>query len=103
MNRRIINTGKKSLYLLAVLGVFSVNAQQKPPTLQQKTIKIEETIRGNQEQPKVLTIVPWQSPKDKQALPNLVLERLNKPFLPLERDEFQRQITFFNSYKPDDL
>jgi hypothetical protein len=62
------------------------NAQQP------EVIKLEETIRGNQEQPKVLTIVPWQSPKTKQALPSPIVERINKKFVPLQRGELQRQI-----------
>lgn len=96
------NIAVKILLIVAVLGAFSAfsaKAQQRPPALQQQSIKLEETIRGNQEQPKVLTIVPWQSPKEKQALPGLILQRLNKKFLPLERDEFQRQIQFFDSYE----
>ncbi len=60
-------------------------------------IKLEETIRGNQEQPKVLTIVPWQSPKAKQALPSPIVERINKKFVPLQRDELKRQIQILNN------
>jgi hypothetical protein len=60
-------------------------------------IKLEETIRGNQEQPKVLTIVPWQSPKTKQALPSPIVERINKKFVPLQRDELKRQIQILNN------
>jgi hypothetical protein len=63
-----------------------LNAQQPA------VIKLEQTIRGNQEQPKVLTIVPWQSPKTKQALPSYIVERINKRFVPLQRDELKRQI-----------
>jgi hypothetical protein len=85
--------------VLGAFSAFAVKAQQDQLPLQQQSIKLEETIRGNQEQPKVLTIVPWQSPKEKQALPSLILQRLNKKFQPLERDEFQRQIQFFDSYE----
>ncbi|MFT4810807.1 MAG: hypothetical protein ACI9LX_004175 [Paraglaciecola sp.] len=60
-------------------------------------IKLEETIRGNQEQPKVLTIVPWQSPKTKQALPSPIVDRINKTFVPLQRDELKRQIQILNN------
>ena len=74
------------------IGLLSniVNAQQPA------VLKLEETIRGNQEQPKVLTIVPWQSPKTKQALPSPIVERINKKFVPLERDELKRQIQILN-------
>ena len=89
---------KKTKHYLATicfalpLGFLShiVNAQQPA------VIKLEETIRGNQEQPKVLTIVPWQSPKTKQALPSPIVERINKKFVPLERDELKRQIQILN-------
>jgi hypothetical protein len=60
-------------------------------------IKLEETIRGNQEQPKVLTIVPWQSPKTRQALPSAIVERINKTFVPLQRGELKRQIQILNN------
>ena len=60
-------------------------------------IKLEQTIRGNQEQPKVLTIVPWQSPKTKQALPSPIVDRINKTFVPLQRDELKRQIQILNT------
>ena len=94
-----INTAVKISLMLTVLASFSIKAQQSPPAVQQQRIQIEDTIRGNQEQPKVMSIVPWQSPKEKQALPSLILQRLNKKFKPLERDEFQRQIQFFESYE----
>jgi hypothetical protein len=63
-------------------------------------ITLQETIRGNQEQPKVLTIVPWQAPKAKQALPSAIVERINKKFAPLQRDELKRQIQILK-YAPD--
>ena len=100
-----MNKQKSDGYLPGLIGAFtltmatcSVSAQQRP-VLPQQSIQLEETIRGNQEQPKVMTIVPWQLPKEKQALPNPILRRLSQKFQPLERDEFQRQIQFFNSYE----
>jgi hypothetical protein len=79
-------------FCMALCLMSSVlNAQE--PTV----IKLEETIRGNQEQPKVLTIVPWQSPKTKQALPSPIVERINKTFVPLQRDELKRQIQILNN------
>jgi hypothetical protein len=74
---------------VAMLGNI-VNAQEPA------VIQLEETIRGNQEQPKVLTIVPWQSPKTKQALPSPIVDRINKTFVPLQREELKRQIHILN-------
>ncbi|MEP1554386.1 MAG: hypothetical protein ABJJ44_17890 [Paraglaciecola sp.] len=68
---------------------------------QQEVVTIEETIRGNQEQPKVLTIVPWQAPWLKEALPSQIVERINKQFVPLQRDELLRELSSLrtkNSY-----
>lgn len=82
-----------SRYLAAMcmslaLGLTSHIVKAEQPSV----IKLEQTIRGDQEQPKVLTIVPWQSPKAKQALPSAIVERINKKFVPLQRDELRRQI-----------
>jgi hypothetical protein len=75
-----------SLFIIILFWATQAAAQQ------QQVIKLEDTIRGNQEQPKVLTIVPWQAPTVKQALPSPILERINLKFVPLERDEFSRQL-----------
>jgi hypothetical protein len=77
---------------MALCLMSSVLNAQEP-----SVIKLEETIRGNQEQPKVLTIVPWQSPKTRQALPSPIVERINKTFVPLQRDELKRQIQILNN------
>jgi hypothetical protein len=92
-----MNNPKSYLALMCLALSFGflaniVNAQQPA------VIKLEETIRGNQEQPKVLTIVPWQSPKTKQALPSPIVERINKKFVPLQQDELKRQIQILNTY-----
>ena len=87
-----------SRYLLIVaLLSFSASAQQAP-----EVIKLEDTIRGNQEQPKVLTIVPWQAPSVKQSLPSQIVERINKGFVPLERDEFNHQLQFLTEQQVND-
>jgi hypothetical protein len=77
-----------AMYFVLSLGLLGNIANAQQPAV----IQLEETIRGNQEQPKVLTIVPWQSPKTKQALPSPIVDRINKTFVPLQRDELKRQI-----------
>ncbi|MDP5040173.1 MAG: hypothetical protein NWQ26_04805 [Paraglaciecola sp.] len=74
------------IYLSILVVANSVMGQE------QQVIQLEDTIRGDQEQPKVLTIVPWQAPTIKQALPSPIVERINRKFVPLERDEFSRQL-----------
>ena len=83
-----INSFLGGVFLSIVLCVVSDTLQAQDP----RVIKLEETIRGNQEQPKVLTIVPWQSPKTKPALPSSIVDRINKTFLPLQRYELKRHI-----------
>jgi hypothetical protein len=63
--------------------------------LDTRVIKIETTIRGSREQPKVMSIVPWQPPSQKQVLPSPILQRIEQKFKPLKRDEFQRQVQYF--------
>ncbi|WP_299079814.1 hypothetical protein [uncultured Paraglaciecola sp.] len=87
MNSRIVYLA--GFYLVFQLGLG--NAQQPA------VIKLEETIRASQEQPKVLTIVPWQPPKTKQSLPSPIVERINKKFVPLQRDELRLQIQMLDS------
>jgi hypothetical protein len=70
------------------LGILSQIVIAQSPAV----ITLQETIRGNQEHPKVLTIVPWQSPNKKQALPSEIVARINKKFVPLQRDALKRQI-----------
>jgi|TARA_R110000868_G_scaffold284027_2_gene544508 hypothetical protein len=82
-----------AMCLLLPLGFLANFAIAQQPAV----IKLQETIRGNQEQPKVLTIVPWQSPQTKQALPSPIVERINKKFVPLQRDELKLQIQILNN------
>jgi hypothetical protein len=77
----------KVAFICALLTISHITIAQESDV-----IKLEETIRANQEQPKVLSIVPWQSPKAKQALPSAIVERINKTFMPLQREELLRQI-----------
>jgi hypothetical protein len=91
-----VNITNRFIQLMVLVTLLS--SSQLVLAQQQEVIQLEETIRGNQEQPKVLTIVPWQSPKAKQALPSPIVERINKKFVPLQREELQRQIKILDLY-----
>ena len=60
--------------------------------IQNATINLQTTVTGNQEQPRVLYILPWQSPES----PELGIEMLNSQqdavFGHLEREELQRSM-----------
>jgi len=59
-------------------------------------ILIEDTIRGSREQPRVLSIVPWQPPRDKASQPSPFVKRIEQDFMPLDRDEFTRKVKHFD-------
>lgn len=88
------------LGLLMLVGGGVCKAQEATEQVQEqpldtKVIKLETTIRGSREQPKVMSIVPWQPPGQKQVLPSPILQRIEQKFKPLKRDEFQRQVEYF--------
>lgn len=56
-------------------------------------IVLSDTVIGNQEQPKVLYIVPWQAATDNTMLNGaLVTDLQNDLFAHLERPEHKRQL-----------
>jgi hypothetical protein len=76
---------------VSLLIAFSAAAQQvskeNQDTLaedpsEEELLRLEDTIRGNREQPQVLTIVPWQLP---------IHQRID------ENKEWQQQVTSLNS------
>ena len=61
---------------------------------EEASLVLESRITGNQEQPKVLYLVPWQSGTGAEQL-NLPLDSPDEPlFEPVRRDEFLRQLAF---------
>lgn len=66
---------------------------------QQPILRLEETIRGNKEQPQVLTIVPWQLPVHQRINENTEWQ-LQVTQLPLiERNAFLRNLAVVNEIK----
>ncbi|MCU7556055.1 hypothetical protein OCL06_15800 [Alteromonas sp. ASW11-19] len=84
-------SGPAALLWLSVM-TFPAQAQQVEEAKAGEPLKLEATIRGNKEQPRVLSIVPWQLPKYRPiegALnwqPALISPR------PIHRDSFTRQL-----------
>ncbi len=69
--------------------------KKEKSTTKNGVLQLEDTIRGGREQPKVLSIVPWQPPRDKEQLPSPFVKRIEQDFQPLDRDEFRRRVTHF--------
>ncbi len=66
---------------------------------QNDEINIESTVTGNQEQPNVLTIVPWKQADDLQVIEQSYDEQLERIFPHLEPSEFARHRTFADDLK----
>lgn len=96
-----------SCLMLAIVGVPVLAAQQ--------IITIESTITGSQEQPKVISIVPWQKPKQPEYFGGEVKglqgeELMNKDnqkgsnlrqqiFQSIDRDAFTREMQYISSMR----
>lgn len=66
-------------------------------------IVLQDTVIGNQEQPKVLYIVPWQAADDNTMLKQALVTKLqNDVFAHLERPEHQRQLHFIEQLSQQD-
>ncbi len=56
-------------------------------------VTLRSTVTGNQEQPKVLYIVPWQQPGGPENLYE-PMRRANDVFNPIDREEFVRELRY---------
>jgi len=58
-------------------------------------ITLETTIVGNKEQPKVLSIVPWQNPEQAGTLSTEITSQIEQVFRPLDAETLNREIVYF--------
>lgn len=78
--------------LLLALGSAPLgNAQNRGD---EANVVLHSTITGNQEQPKVLYIVPWQGPGNADALNRPLQPMLSDVFAPVDRAEFRRELKY---------
>jgi hypothetical protein len=105
---RLFNCLSKLVLVMVFMSMTSVHAQkskeqEEPITIARKApkqadesvIQLEAVIRGNQQQPKVLTIVPWQSPERRNTLPSPVWQQVRQRLQPLERRDFLQEQRLF--------
>lgn len=83
--------------LLSILAVASAMAAPPEKKSDEATVVLHSTITGNQEQPKVLYIVPWQPPGSADKLMQPVKPMLDDVFAPVDRAEFNRELKFRES------
>ncbi|MDM7862029.1 hypothetical protein QTP81_15605 [Alteromonas sp. ASW11-36] len=94
--RRQFRRGRKLItaYLVVTASavmIADVKAQQNAADTD-GVIRLEETIRGDQQQPRVLSIVPWDSPAHKR-IGRVALTGDRTAFMePLERSAFLQRV-----------
>ncbi len=80
---------KARLLMMIVLATLATTLQAE-----EATVSLHSTVSGNQEQPRVMYIVPWQQPAAAEfdyELHNGIAEEL---FAPIDRDEFVRELAY---------
>jgi hypothetical protein len=81
-------------YFLAMLVLWSGLAQAQGG---EATVILRSTITGNQEQPKVLYLVPWRAPGDADHLQQPLQPLIDDVFAPVDRRQFQRELKYRDS------
>lgn len=66
---------------------------------QQPILRLEDTIRGNKEQPQVLTIVPWQLPVHQRINENTQWQLQVTQLSSIERNAFLRNLAVVKEIK----
>jgi hypothetical protein len=81
--------------LAAAAGAMAQGAKASPGARSgESNVVLQSTITGNQEQPKVLYIVPWQGPGGADQLNTGLQPVVSDVFAPLDRREFQRELKY---------
>ena len=65
---------------------------QRPAQIKEATITLQTTVTGNQEQPRVLYILPWQSPLMGDVEFQTLISQQEEVFGHLEREELRRTL-----------
>lgn len=80
---------------LVIFSFFAVSVHAE------QIIMIQSKITGSQEQPKVITIVPWQKPEDPNYFGQEAEPLSLKPheFSPLTRESFASEVRYLEEIK----
>ncbi len=83
------------LFLMGLTGGLAL-----PAYAQDTTVNLQSTVTGNQEQPKVLYIVPWKAPSGPDSLYQSPKSQLVDVFAHVERTELKREIQYRKQLQP---
>jgi len=81
--------GKRHLLLLSILYMA-----MSPALAQEPDITLHSTVSGNQQQPKVMYILPWQPPSDRYIEQEFSSDLQGGLFVALDREEFVRELNY---------
>lgn len=87
----------KLLYLPLLFRVVLIGVVLAPGTAlsrEEAVVVLRSKVTGNQEQPKVLYIVPWQQPDGPGSLYRPLQSLVDEVFEPVERREFVRELNY---------
>lgn len=86
----IVTTSKRAACALVLVGFTSLS-------MAEEIVELESTVIGNQEQPKVLYIVPWKSADSLKRIDSNLPQVLDDVFAHQDYSEFQREIELKNN------
>jgi hypothetical protein len=61
-------------------------------------LTLESTIVGNKEQPKIITIVPWQTPQQNRIETRPIAAQIKSVFEPVEVESVKKELEYFHRY-----
>lgn len=67
-----------------------------------EVVNLSTTVTGNQEQPKVLYIVPWKQTSDNTILEQPLESKFADVFDHVEREEHKREVEFLDALVTED-
>lgn len=94
MNKRVFATG-----LLLLAGVAGAGEQEAvaPAGAGMDRLELDAAaIRGNQELPRVMVILPWKDPAMAELAGRPVNSLVEEVLAPVDREVFQRQLRYFD-------
>lgn len=83
----------QAFFYILILSLFMI-AKASTAMAQADEITLSARISGNQEQPSVLTIVPWQKPEDFNVISSDFDDQMQQIFPHLDPTEFAREREF---------
>gem|GEM_PF-6608714 len=96
------NEKRVQMKIFKVVKIVTIAAAASVYSLQsfaeQKILMIESTITGSQEQPRVISIVPWQGIEEPEYIgEDLQLDMVVDVFKPIERSAFNKEVGYIKA------